>query len=161
MSDDEVIRQLLRLAKVVVRHWAKIEDAISEGGTRLALRPGNAKRFPDAKVGDILYSCEDLEEGVRKDAIVRLEDGGFVRTVPAEPDSTESFMSWGLDRQFASEAEALEAEARRDIDYHNPRLQRALRVLSAVQSGKDLAPFRQGIDPDDDAADGPEAEDVP
>lgn len=102
--------------------------------------PEWAKKFPKAKVGTVLYDCDNgLEHGVGESAVVEVCDYGYVKI------SRGYKPQYASDSAFETVAEALEREANSDIKYHKQRLAWAEAALAAVKDGGDLTKFVEGI----------------
>lgn len=119
------------------------------------IKPSNAKQFPGAKVGDVLYCCTDLEEGIGKDVVISVDAEDCVVVAYEIPaDRLEAFSSrhwiyYATESYFATEAEALAHQAREDLAWHKPRYELAKRALKCAESGADLSEFRDGVEIED------------
>ena len=116
----------------------------------LACRPSNAKKFPGAKIGDFLYSIGNcLMAGVARDIVVGILPDDFVLVAEVfkkneQLDRRQSVVRYGCNFHYASLAECLKSTAEDDINYHQPRLDYAKKVLRAVREGDDLTQFIEG-----------------
>ncbi len=113
--------------------------------------PSNAKKFCGKNVGDFLYSCHELDDGVAKCAIAYVE-GEYVRVAFLEGIFYRSghYQGWATESYFESSAEALKFAALKDVEYHEPLLAYAKKVLAAIDANDDLSEFENGKEDDAD-----------
>lgn len=126
---------------------AAVDDRVSKklADERRVHEWGNEKRFPQAKVGDVLYSG-DCEDGLQTYRVIGVDDGGRCLVIGEGFDlkyATTASLAW--DGLHASPAEAFRHGAESDVSYHTPRLKRAHDILAAIESGDDLTPYMDGI----------------
>ena len=109
-------------------------------------KPGNAKPFPSAKVGDFLYSGS-IYEGISRSVVVGIDAEGFA-VVAGEWTEGGSVCHpyFACNWHYSSIAEALAADAESDIEYHGKRFQIAKECQEAIASGADLSRFENGMD---------------
>ncbi len=102
-------------------------------------RPSNAKPFPGAKVGDLLYTCTEIEGGVASQVIVSTDNEGYVRTVYSDCEVNEDgrvYCHWGMDSDFTTPKEAMREACTQYIKEYGPDLRRAESVLAALDAGQ-------------------------
>jgi hypothetical protein len=157
----EIVRRLNQVASAFARDEEAFKNKL--WNEKYDERPEYAIPFPGAKIGDILYSCEDLEDGVGRDVVVEVCKGDYVLTVSADlGDTTDAGLqvrrpvSWGSKYNNRTRELALKYAAEHDIEYHGKRHKLALRVVEAIHKGEDLTEFIAGVDVDED-----EGEDSP
>jgi hypothetical protein len=139
---DAVLLEMLRRFDLVIKAVADDSDILKKDRQK----PENAKVFPEAKVGDILYMCWEFNEGIERYVVVALAEDGFVRVVSADQNSyAYEVVSWGWNDMYVTEAEAVKALAINDNEYYTPRVNRSRAILKAVEAGDDLAFVRDGV----------------
>lgn len=100
-------------------------------------------------IGDKVYACDELDCGAREEIIVSHDDDGYPLSIETCFDS--DFPSWGSRRSYIygpmyrNRSDAILAEARRDVEYHRQRLNRALLVIAAIENGTDFDHLLQDI----------------
>jgi hypothetical protein len=107
-----------------------------------------SKKFPDAEVGDCLFSY-DIDVGLFRYVVTRLLDSGYVLVVrvsePEELFQTERVAWISL---YDSEAEAMEME----LDEYRPGISAKLKFMDAakraISSGRNINKFLGGFDYD-------------
>lgn len=104
----------------------------------------DAATFPDAVLGQLLYCCDELEDGVSTVVVVGKNAAGNVLVIDSDP--TQGVRPrWATGDYFVTVAGALKNRADEDVIYHRPKLELATRVLAAVESGADLTEFEEGV----------------
>ncbi len=98
-------------------------------------RPDYAVSRPDAKIGQVFWSCEDLECGASMAFVVAVVDG-----FPIVSNGTYK-PCWLGDEYFDTLEESLAHAAKGDIEYHKPMIDRAKKVLSTIAAKGDLNDF--------------------
>ncbi len=158
MMTEYALLELVRRMNQAIKAWARdkdIDDSVADDGE--ATRPEYATKFPDAKIGDILYTCDDLDEQVDARIIVSKCDEGYVRTVYSGIEITENraYLGWGdSSGSFNTPEEAARRQAEVDIEYHGKRYRRAQEVIAAIDDGKEFNHLLCDVD----AGDEPEAD---
>lgn len=108
--------------------------------------PEYALVYPDAKVGDIFYTCNDVFSGVTKEIVTFVDEEQHIVTTTLGSDSYHPIghSAWAGEGYFLSVAEALEKEAKDGVEYHKPRADYAQKVLDAIREKADLTQFMDG-----------------
>lgn len=97
-------------------------------------KPDIAKSFPGIKVGDNLYSCRNLQEGVETFVVVAVDNEGFVRVINFQKYGLV-LLNWGENFHYRTPEESLKCCAEREIKLHKPCLDRAEYVLKEIKNG--------------------------
>lgn len=133
----------------LIRRFNKFASEMSprkESDYRVAEKPEDAKKFPRALVGNLLYSC-DLVSGVARHIVVAKDNDGYVLIADAHPEGIPKNYYrplYACDWHYETEREAIFEAAKADIEYHAPRLDFARRALAAAEAGEDLTEFANG-----------------
>jgi hypothetical protein len=146
--------EFLRLARVVIAALARTTELQPTGYEEDTLTAGieYAKRFPGVKIGDFLYCCEGIDDGIVRMIVIHVDDEERAVVVCAgvAPECGRIHITWASNWYFASEAEALLRAVRTEMDYHESRMQRIRLAINAAENGGDLSSFREGAIADDD-----------
>jgi hypothetical protein len=137
----EIVRVMMAVGKALT---------VDDEEEPLKGRPEWAEPFPDAKVGDLLYSCGDTSEGVNEYVVVGVMEGGYIQVALTFDDYLHDrvYLSWGSDDLFPTPAEALMDQALDDAEYHGKHLALAKKIIKAVKSGGDLTEFCKVVESD-------------
>jgi hypothetical protein len=113
------------------------------------IKLSNAKEFPASKLGDLLYSFPNSTEGgVCRSVIVGFTDEN-IPVICDEYCGGEVYPPHtATTSEFATVEEALRDAALSDIDYHEPHMKYATRVLEALAVNAPLDEFLTAIDLD-------------
>lgn len=106
----------------------------------------STKKFPAAKVGDLLWGGS-LEEGFDSYVVIAKDDDGHCLVVKTKLRYYESFMAptW----LFLSLEEAIRDSIESDERYHQPRVKRLAEIKQALDSGASPDTFVAGYDLDE------------
>ena len=114
----------------------KIRSSKRRSPTPLGEAPEDAKRFPDAKVGDRLYSA-DASEGSITYVVIDKADDGLCQVVRAARREYEGAPArWSAPFMYGTLEEAWRAAARDEDAYGKKCRDRAATILKAVAEGR-------------------------
>ena len=139
--------EIVRRINQVIDALAMDQNCNTQSNESQNERPGYATKWPEAKVGDVLYRVEEIEEGgVCRRVVVSCLDDGYIRTATCDDATYYAYdIDWGSEDLFPTKAEALADRARKDVLYYEPRLDLMRRVLAAIDAGEDLEEFCNGV----------------
>src|SRR5262245_2687437 len=154
MSPEQVVQggilELVRRLNQAIRAWAADAD-LQEHDEADAI-PKWAAPLPWAKVGDVLYSCGDLSEGIGAYVVLHKDDKGILRLARVLDDypGGRVYLHWSQEDYHPTRALAAAAGARSDMRYSVPRTRRAQQVLEAIERGEDFEHLLGELDDDEE-----------
>jgi hypothetical protein len=144
----------------IVRRIDQVITALDADGKAMKQTPAfsdiddsreDARQFPGAKIGDLLYEARSLQYGVDTWVVVEACEGGYVKVVPTAPGSySRIFFVWANNSFHVTLAGAISASAQHDLQYYGRRVKHAEEALAAFQRGEDLSRFVAPLEDEDE-----------
>ncbi len=145
----ELLRRLNRVARAIGSCDRNRDEDVLE-------IPDDAAVFPAKKIGEFLYTCDGIEEGVRTHVIVCKDDAGHCLIVTIGDfdkflkHSGWRSLSFAYSDAYATIEEAIQAQARHSEQYYEKRAAAAKAALQAIANGDCLDRFVEGIEFEDE-----------
>ncbi len=148
MMDDIPKLSAYALVEILKRMNAIAAAAGATGRSKLERKleiTDESKPFPDKQIGDKVYRC-DLDEGAWELVIVGKNKDGMCIVMHTDFDlDYPPNARIASKNMFASSEEAISDAAKRDLAWHEPKLQFAKDALAAIEAGDDLSRFVDGL----------------
>lgn len=136
----QALFEIVRRINQAIEAWAK-DSSAGKPHQPSTKRPANAVTFADVQIGDSLYYCGDLEEGVCRYIVFAKDAEGYVQLIAAHSESEKSTpqVVWGHDDNFRTEKEAVEFLAKKDWKFFEKGFRKCNAVLAAIAKNKPYA----------------------
>jgi hypothetical protein len=144
---EGALLELVRRLNQVIKAWSNDKD-VEDNQISYNQRPKNAIVIDGLKVGDVCYAC-DLEDGVSRITVVQINKDGYAKGVfdQEQCEHGRVYLHWICDHWCSrTEQEAVLAAARSDVEYYKPRLEKAMKIIEAVEGGKPYEHLMKDVD---------------